>query len=193
MVEKSGERIVGDSEGDGLQSLRKQVLRASLNVLAFAVPGISPKEDLVARLDPNDLERALLNLVLNARDAMPSAGRIGIRCARKAVAGDSLGLPPGRYVEISVSDSGQGMAPETLEHIFEPFFTTKSAGAGSGLGLATVHAFAKACGGNLTVGSTVGVGTTFTMLLPESAEDGVRADGPDDLPAAARELTRVSG
>ncbi len=133
-----------------------------------------PKEDLVACLDPNDLERSLLNLVLNARDAMPGGGRISIRCARKADERDGTGLPQGRYLEISVSDTGHGMAPETLDRIFEPFFTTKSVGAGSGLGLATVHAFAKECGGNLTVESTVGAGTTFTMLLPESADDGAR-------------------
>jgi signal transduction histidine kinase len=154
----------------------------------------APREDIVARLDPNDLERSLLNLVLNARDAMPIGGRISIRCARSAVEGDVAGLPQGRYVEISVSDTGHGMAQETLEHIFEPFFTTKPAGAGSGLGLATVHAFAKDSGGNLTVDSTVGVGTTFTMLLPESADSGVQPEvamSPSpagEIPAEARVL-----
>jgi signal transduction histidine kinase len=135
-----------------------------------------PKEDIVARLDPNDLERSLLNLVLNARDAMPSGGRISLRCAGKTIEGNVAGLAQGRYVEISISDTGHGMEQETLDHIFEPFFTTKSAGAGSGLGLATVHAFAKDSGGNLTVDSTVGVGTTFTMLFPESADGGFQPE-----------------
>jgi|GEM_PF-3897045 len=130
-----------------------------------------PAADLVAHTDPTDLERALFNLVLNARDAMPNGGRLGIRCDGKDVSDGDMGLSPGRYAEISVVDTGEGMSPETIEHVFEPFFTTKAVGTGAGLGLATVYAFAKESGGILRVESTPGAGATFTLLLPESASD----------------------
>jgi signal transduction histidine kinase/CheY-like chemotaxis protein len=132
----------------------------------------APSEDLVAHLDATDLERALFNLVVNARDAMPRGGKLSIRGGWDSTAVDDAGSAKGRYVEVTVSDTGEGMSREILDHIFDPFFTTKSIGHGTGLGLATVYAFATGSGGSLRVESTLGAGSTFTLLLPASA-DGV--------------------
>jgi signal transduction histidine kinase/CheY-like chemotaxis protein len=128
----------------------------------------APAATLAVHVDPAELERALYNLVLNARDAMPKGGRLRLDCDGQVIAGEAVGLLPGRYVELRVTDTGVGIPPETLDHIFEPFFTTKSAGAGSGLGLATVYAFARESGGMLRVTSRPGEGTTFKLLLLEA-------------------------
>ncbi len=119
--------------------------------------------------DPGELEEALLNLALNARDAMPDGGIITVstRLTRLGVvAAQELELQPGEYVEIAVADTGIGMPPEVKERLFEPFFTTKSPDAGIGLGLAGVFSFAKACGGGVSVQSELGRGSVFTVFLP---------------------------
>lgn len=124
-------------------------------------------EDALALVDEAELERALLNLVLNAGDAMPRGGTLSITWRGEDVTGGQHGLSDGRYVSLSVSDSGEGMDRETLDRIFDPFFTTKGDKGGTGLGLATVYAFAKESHGTIGVTSSPGTGTTFTLLLPE--------------------------
>jgi signal transduction histidine kinase/CheY-like chemotaxis protein len=142
----------------------------------------SPDETVTVRVDPAELERALFNLVLNARDAMPSGGKLSIECRRKSAAESKLeAASTTPAVVITVSDTGVGMDAETMAHIFDPFFTTKSPGMGTGLGLATVYAFAKESQGDVRVNSTVGAGATFQLILPEdvhppSAIAGARAD-----------------
>lgn len=131
---------------------------------------------LLARLwlvkaDPSAAESALLNLILNACDAMPKGGKLTIQTSNIEVEqGDvdrqSDGLDVGRYVMVAVSDTGQGMSEEVLQHIFTPFFTTKPAGKGSGLGLPMVMGFMRQSGGTVQVYSEVGVGTTFKMYFP---------------------------
>ena len=127
--------------------------------------------DLPAVLvDRNQLENALLNLALNARDAMSEGGTLWIETAM-ARHGEGAGLdksdsPPGSCVRLSVADSGTGMAPETLAQAFEPFFTTKDVGEGSGLGLSMVYGFAKQSGGHVEINSRVGAGTTVALYLP---------------------------
>jgi CheY-like chemotaxis protein len=127
-------------------------------------------------IDPGGLENAILNLVVNARAAMRGGGTLTIECRPKKLetetAIDNDTLPAGGYVEIAIADSGCGMPPEILERAFEPFFTTKDVGEGSGLGLSMVYGFARQSGGNVSIASEVGVGTTITLLLPstESAE-----------------------
>ena len=120
--------------------------------------------------DIGQLEQVMMNLVANARDAMPAGGRVSIRLERVDVArggeSDRLGLPPGAYAVLVVSDTGSGMAPETLAHLFDPFFTTKERGSGTGLGLSTVHGIVRQSGGAVDVSSTLGTGTTFRVLLP---------------------------
>jgi len=127
----------------------------------------APTDPVTARVDVAGLERAVYNLVLNARDAMPgTGGTITLSCHRETVTRRET-LADGRYAVLEVSDTGHGMSEQTLARIFDPFFTTKSERGGTGLGLATVHAFARDGGGQVDVASTQGVGTTFTLWLPE--------------------------
>ena len=126
------------------------------------------------RADVTQMEQLLLNLALNARDAMPRGGRVIIETRDVEIAGGAdPPAPPGRYVMVAVRDEGVGMDEETRKRIFEPFFTTKPEGAGSGLGLATVARIVERHGGRIRVDSVPGRGTTFRVYLPcldESAE-----------------------
>jgi signal transduction histidine kinase len=126
---------------------------------------------LYTRVDREQLEHAVLNLVLNARDAMPGGGNLVVHTASRLVhnmEATELELAPGRYAEIRVEDTGVGMDQATLARAFEPFFTSKQAGAGSGLGLSVVYGFVKQSGGAAHMSSTPGRGTTVTLLLPAS-------------------------
>jgi len=120
--------------------------------------------------DIGQLEQVLMNLVANARDAMPSGGRVSVRLDRvelpRGAESDRLGLTPGEYAVLVVSDTGAGMGAETLAHLFDPFFTTKERGAGTGLGLSTVHGIVRQSGGAIDVSSIPQKGTTFRILLP---------------------------
>jgi signal transduction histidine kinase len=120
-------------------------------------------------VDPVELEQSLLNLVLNARDALPQGGEIHVSTGRIEIAAGTPGsLRPGRYVALRVSDDGVGMDEETRAHLFEPFFTTKEPGRGSGLGLSLVRGFVVRAGGDVHVRSGLDAGTTVELLLPES-------------------------
>ena len=127
-----------------------------------------------ALCDPNQLENALLNLAINARDAMPDGGKLTIAAAdRTFERSDLLGpdeAEPGCYVEIAVTDTGMGMAPDVLPHVFEPFFTTKPAGEGTGLGLSQIYGFVRQSGGFVRLESRVGHGTTVRLFLPRTEQ-----------------------
>jgi PAS domain S-box-containing protein len=127
------------------------------------------------RVDAGQLENALLNLAINARDAMPQGGRLTVRADNvvldDAFCRDHPQIEPGEYVSIAVSDTGTGIEPEVLKRVFEPFFTTKESGKGSGLGLAMVHGFAEQSGGVATIESRPGLGTTVRIYLPRSCEE----------------------
>ncbi|WP_420145134.1 PAS domain S-box protein [Sphingobium sp.] len=126
-----------------------------------------------AHADPAQLELALLNLAVNARDAMPNGGRIIIEATEINVAqGERPDLTPGGYIRLSVVDEGEGMDAATLERAREPFFTTKGVGKGTGLGLSMVHGFAQQCGGSLTIASDPGLGTAVSLWLPVADSDG---------------------
>jgi PAS domain S-box-containing protein len=120
-------------------------------------------------MEPGQLEQLLLNLASNARDAMPNGGALTVQGRRRSV-GTGEAVPPGDYLELLISDTGQGMPPEVVDRLFEPFFTTKPAGQGTGLGLASCYSSVLQLGGQLTVRSEPGSGSTFTALLPRLAE-----------------------
>ncbi|AZO79175.1 hybrid sensor histidine kinase/response regulator [Bosea sp. Tri-39] len=126
-----------------------------------------PADLVMAAADPNQLETAVLNLAVNARDAMPEGGVLRIRGSNERVgSGHRIGLPAGRYVRLSVGDTGSGMDARTLAQATEPFFTTKGVGKGTGLGLSMVHGMAEQLGGRLLLDSRLGQGTTVEIWLP---------------------------
>jgi CheY-like chemotaxis protein len=141
------------------------------------------------RADPGEIGRAVMNLALNARDAMPHDGILSIQTSNVTLAEvEALerGLPPGRYALLSVGDTGVGMDAEMQEHIFEPFFTTKETGKGTGLGLATVLGIVEQSGGVIWCQSEVGEGTSFRILLPAVAEEVQAEHPPAGLATAPR-------
>ncbi|MDJ0823514.1 MAG: ATP-binding protein [Paracoccaceae bacterium] len=168
-------------------SWMQRTLPATIRVETSLLAGLWP-----ARLDPSALENALLNLVINARDAMPAGGTLiietsNMRIDRSYLQSRMEDLPEGQYVLLAVSDTGGGIAKENLDKVFQPFFTTKPVGAGSGLGLPSVHGFVRQSGGTIRVYSEVGAGTTFKLYFPAQT----LAD-PDHPPAPEAEAKRVS-
>jgi CheY-like chemotaxis protein len=133
-------------------------------------------------VDAGEFEAALLNLVVNARDAMPHGGRIVIRTRDHAQKEAEGRRQPGRYVLVTVEDTGTGMAPEVIEHAMEPFFTTKDVGKGSGLGLSQVYGFAVQSGGDVTIESREGHGTTVSFYLPVRHNDRALDEGDSGAP-----------
>jgi CheY-like chemotaxis protein len=151
------------------------------------------------RADPGQLENAVLNLVINARDAMPHGGVITVATRNVVIAADRLpredGLTPGEYAVLEVVDAGSGMSAETLKRVFEPFFTTKEVGKGSGLGLSMVYGFVKQSGGHVYIASVPQQGTTVQLYFPRSqagADHGRLEDTtPMDLPRGDETLLVV--
>jgi PAS domain S-box-containing protein len=141
------------------------------------------------RVDPSEVENAVLNLAINARDAMPSGGKLVIETSNEVLkAGDvanEIGAEPGSYVRLSVSDTGVGMAPEVLSQVFEPFFTTKQPGKGTGLGLSVIYGFVKQSGGHVTIHSQLGKGTTVRLYLPRATPVPEQDSGGQRTVAAA--------
>jgi CheY-like chemotaxis protein len=131
-----------------------------------------PAEAVIVHVDPSQIERMVVNLVTNARDAMPDGGqlRVSLDSNYKVESNSKIDLPEGHYARIVVSDSGAGMEEEQIEQAFEPFYTTKQVGMGTGLGLATVRSIADQCGGRTLIESTPGRGTSVIILLPLCSE-----------------------
>ena len=150
----------------GLSELLQRTLGEAVALEVVAAAGL-----WLAKADPNELENVIVNLAVNARDAMPGGGRLTIE-AHNAYLDDAYvdtlmePVPPGQYVMIAVSDTGTGMDAETVEKVFEPFFTTKPVGKGTGLGLSQVYGFIRQSGGHVRIYSEVGHGTTVKLYLP---------------------------
>mgnify|MGYP001589450995 CR=1 FL=1 len=185
---------------------RKQPLQAQVLDLTKLVADLAPmlqrvigehiefvvRQDPTARhitADPGQLEQVLLNLAINARDAMPQGGRLTISTADATLDESSVqnhpGLLPGRYARLTVSDTGMGMDEETQRHLFEPFFTTKEKGKGTGLGLATVYGIVTQNGGYISCASESGQGTTFEICFPGTEERAAASPEPKAAPSVS--------
>ena len=158
----------------GLEDMLGRTLGETVDLKVITGP-----DDCVAMIDPSQLELVIINLAVNARDAMPQGGRLMIETTTvtldEAYTSQCDDLQPGEYVQVAVSDSGTGMPSEILERVFEPFFTTKDVGQGSGLGLSMVFGFAKQSKGHASIYSEVGKGTTVKVFLPHILSGEVAA------------------
>ncbi len=166
--------------------LLRRLIPANIDVIPVLHPDLGK-----VKADPAQIQQILINLVVNARDAMPQGGKITIDTAEVVLdeefASRHVDILPGDYVMLSVNDTGEGIDAETLAHIFEPFFTTKQAGKGTGLGLSTTYGIVKQSGGHITVASVQGRGTTFRVYLPKLAETH------DDSPTAPHSKPMPTG
>ena len=171
---------------DGLEDMLRRTLGETIDLRVVLA------DDLwLATTDPHQLENALLNLAINARDAMPTGGMLTVEAVNvtldETYAAQQEEVSPGDYIEVAVSDTGTGMTPEILEKVFDPFFTTKDVGKGSGLGLSMVYGYAKQSSGHVTIYSEIGQGTTIKIYLPRSLETS------DQQPEKVEEAKPVRG
>src|SRR5215472_2976995 len=177
-----------------IENLMHRVIGEQIEVVTMLSPVLAP-----AQIDPAQFETAVLNLVINSRDAMAGGGRITIETRNVTLdrdyAADNPELTAGPYVMIAVSDSGSGMTPTVLQRAFDPFFTTKEVGKGSGLGLSQVYGFAKTAGGHVKIYSELGLGTTVKLYLPKSSDRPIMPEiGPETAslrPASGQETILV--
>ena len=176
----------------GMEDLIRRTVGHAISVT------VAPAADLWSTLiDANQLETALLNLCINARDAMPDGGSLTIatgKCSFGAAAARARDISPGDYVMLSVHDTGTGMPPDVRSHAFDPFFTTKPIGSGSGLGLSMVYGFVRQSGGQVRIASEVGEGTTVVLYLPREdgpPDDAAGTTAPGALPARDGETVLV--
>jgi PAS domain S-box-containing protein len=169
-------RLISD-----LEELVRRTAGPDVEVEVVGASGLWP-----TLVDPNQLENAILNLCINARDAMPDGGKLTIETANKWIderAARSHDLPVGQYVSVCVTDTGVGMTPEVIAKAFDPFFTTKPIGEGTGLGLSMIYGFARQSGGQVRIYSEVGQGTTMCLYLPRHSDD-TQLDEETDIPRA---------
>ncbi|HET7678979.1 MAG TPA: ATP-binding protein [Xanthobacteraceae bacterium] len=175
------------SLGDALSDLTMLLRRLIGEKVALEV--VHGRDLWPVKVDISQFEQVIVNLAVNARDAMPEGGKLTVRTAN--VSADeskdfpSKGMPPADYVLVEVSDNGVGIAPEIIEKIFEPFFSTKDVGKGTGLGLSTVYGIVKQTGGFIYVDSEIGRGSTFRIFLPRYVPGAEDAEQPDTLESSA--------
>jgi len=168
----------------GMEELIRRTVGPVVTVEVVAAGGL-----WATLVDPNQLENALLNLCINARDAMPDGGRLTIETGNRWLdqrAGRERDLPPGQYMSVCVSDTGTGMAPEVIQRAFDPFFTTKPIGMGTRLGLSMVYGFVRQSGGQARIYSEPGQGTMVCLYLPRHHGEAEDAEAPGELNEAPR-------
>jgi CheY-like chemotaxis protein len=168
--------VTADRLLTGIDDLIRRATGETIEMAYSAAPDLWPM-----LIDPAQFESSLLNLVVNARDAMPSGGRLTITVQNAPIGrgeASRLEVTPGDYIRVAVADTGTGMPPEMREHAFEPFFTTKDVGKGTGLGLAQVYGFVKQSGGAVTIDSAPGDGTTISLYLPRAIAGAIAAEAP---------------
>ncbi|MFC3123804.1 PAS domain S-box protein [Pseudoroseomonas globiformis] len=168
----------------GMEELIRRTVGPAITIEIVAAAGL-----WATLVDPNQLENALLNLAINARDAMPAGGRLTIETANTWIDHRSArdrDMAPGQYIAICVTDTGTGMPPEIAARAFEPFFTTKPIGQGTGLGLSMIYGFVRQSGGQVRIYSEVGQGTTMRLYLPRHLGAVEHQDEPPDLAEAPR-------
>ncbi len=170
----------------GMEDLLRRTLGPEIDLEMVESGGLWP-----TLCDPNQLESAILNLAINARDAMPDGGKLTIETANAHLddayaKSQGSELKAGQYVAISVSDTGTGMTPDTIAKAFEPFFTTKPAGQGTGLGLSMLYGFIKQSDGHVRIYSEVGHGTTFKLYLPRQRDEAVSFEAKSEATPAIR-------
>jgi hypothetical protein len=174
----------------GMQRMLARLVGEDVKISTALVPAVGR-----VRIDPGHLEQVVINLVVNARDAMPRGGRITLSAEAVTLGEeDARRIPdakPGPHVRLSVVDTGTGMGPEVRQRLFEPFFTTKELGKGTGLGLSTVHGIVRQAGGTITVESEPGRGSAFHVLLPRLPDGAEAAPPARPLPAAASRGTET--
>lgn len=170
-----------------IEILVRQALGASSQLSVSIPPGA-----WAVTADPVQLELAILNLTVNARDAMPKGGWLRISAANRHFEDDASGMS-GDYVSLKVSDTGVGIPPETVTRVFDPFFTTKAFGKGTGLGLSQVYSFAKSSGGLVKLDTALGLGTDVTIYLPRALEEKTLASAPSRAPAESAGIRSADG
>ena len=171
----------------GIEELIRRTVGPQITLEVVTAVGLWP-----ALIDASQLESALLNLCINARDAMPDGGRITIETANKWLddrTASERDLPPGQYLSICVTDNGTGMTPDVIARAFDPFFTTKPLGQGTGLGLSMVYGFVRQSGGQVRIYSEVGSGTTMCLYLPRHYGNSNESDASTSNVAGKRERT----
>jgi PAS domain S-box-containing protein len=176
-----------------IDKMLRRLIGADVELVTLPAPDLGR-----VKVDPGQFEQVLVNLVLNARDAMPKGGKLTIETANVTLDQDNTHryaeMAPGKYVMLTVSDSGIGISEEVKAHIFEPFFTTKEVGKGSGLGLATCFGIVKQSGGHIWVYSELGQGTTFKICLlrvEETVDSPAKHDASDNLPVGTETILLV--
>ena len=173
-------RLVGDME-----EMLRRTIGPSIHMEVVGAIGLWP-----TLIDPHQLENALLNLCINARDAMPDGGRITVETANKWLdhrAASERNVPPGQYISVCVTDTGTGMSPDVIARAFDPFFTTKPIGSGTGLGLSMIYGFVRQSGGQVRIYSEVGMGSTVCLYLPRYYGEAIvpKSEEPAEAPVSA--------